>query len=481
MNKNFPFDKDMFVYFDDSKEIPELVYRFNYETYYLEAWPSLDFFYVEKDNSRFFQLSSPDVSIKNSTLDEILERDKMYKKVLFDNKFRRGWGRKRHKFQIHIQKWLSYIPKDVKKTFLDWPYKSIYTWKAMKLSSQSEYYFQLCQTNPIIAYLLIQRDQWDNTNELSKHTLEAVLQSKQGRIMELLGFDKQVRKSLKKLHTLPFDYDSTYQDFASLKKFLNDPVIIKLLNALPNITKGLYKFLNNAHSSGWAYTIEISFLLEILYLETCSNLDMNQNKKVNDRFYKEETRSYSCFSMILLWWECMNHNRNWRIKTINSLLSHEDLMIKDVTRLEEVTIKNDPKLFNPAPIPYQEWNQGELFASSRKFTIKPISNSYELFLWGREFNNCAYTYLSEILEGEYYFYILSGKNNEQYMLSVCCVTEELAESGYYELALDRCYKSPTSSETQNIIWQLQEVKGIGNAEPPDYVWKYIDQWFEFVR
>ncbi|NCS94598.1 MAG: hypothetical protein GW761_12440, partial [Leptospira sp.] len=117
----------------------------------------------------------------------------------------------------------------------------------------------------------------------------------------------------------------------------------------------------------------------------------------------------------------------------------------------------------------------------RKYTITPIANSYELFLWGREFNNCAYTYLSEILEGEYYFYILSGKNNEQYMLSVCCVTEELAESGYYELALDRCYKSPTSSETQNIIWQLQEVKGIGNAEPPDYVWKYIDQWFEFVR
>jgi hypothetical protein len=481
MNKNIPFDKDMFVYFDESTDIPELVYRFNYETYALEAWPSLDFFYVEKDNSRFFRLSSPDVSIKNSTLDEILERDKMYKKVLYYNKFRRGWGRKRHKFQIHIQKWLSYIPKDVKKTFLDWPYKSIYTWKAMKLSAQSEYYFQLCQTNPVLAYLLIQRDQWDTTNDLSNHTLETVLQSKQGRITELLGFDKKVRKSLSKLNTLPFDYNSTYQDFASLKKFLNDPVIIKLLNALPNITKGLYDFLTNAHSYGWAYTIQNSFLLEILHLETIHKLDMNQNKKVNDRFYKEETRSYSCFSMILLWYECMNHNRNWSIKTVNSLLSHEELMIKDVTRLEEETIKNDPKIFNPAPIPYHEWNQGELFAASRELTITPIANSYELFLAGKEFNNCAYTYLSDILEGEYYAYILNGKNNEKYMLSVVMVTEELAESGYYELSFDRCYKSSSSKETQNIIWQLQEVKGIGNSEPPDYVWKYIDQWFEFVR
>jgi hypothetical protein len=47
MNKNIPFDKELFVYFDESKEIPELVYRFHSETFALEVWPSLNFYYLE--------------------------------------------------------------------------------------------------------------------------------------------------------------------------------------------------------------------------------------------------------------------------------------------------------------------------------------------------------------------------------------------------------------------------------------------------
>lgn len=481
MNKNIPFDKELFVYFDESKEIPELVYRFHSETFALEVWPSLNFYYLDKDNSRFPRLASPNVSFKKLTIDEILESDKMYKEVSLDNRFRRGWGRKRHKFQIHIQKWMSYIPKNVKKTFINWPYKSIYTWKALKLSAQSEYYFQLCQTNPVIAYLLVQSDQWDNSNKLSKHTLKTVLQAKQARIAELLRFDKQVRKSLAKLNTIPFDYDSTIQDFTGLRRFLKDPYVIKLLNGLPYITKGLYEFLNNAHSYGWVHSVQITFLLEILHLEKFHGPDLNQNKKVNDLFYNEDTRSYSCFSIILLWWECMNHNRNWSIKTVNSLLSHEEIMIKEVTRLEEDSIKNDPKFFKPAPIPYQEWNQGELFAHPHEFIIRPISNSYELLIMGKDFNNCAYTYLREILEGDYYFYILIGNNNEKFMLSISCSKEELGISGYYKLSEERSYKSSESSETHNIIWHVQEVKGIRNTEPPESVWKYIDAWFAFVR
>ncbi|WCL50745.1 hypothetical protein [Leptospira sp. GIMC2001] len=482
MKENPRDDKAIFVYFNESKDIPELIFRFYSETYALEVWPYLGYYYMEIDGSRTERLSAPEFNFKQLTLEAVLAMDKIYEKTITNS--RRTWRRKRHKMQMEIDKWLRYFPKDKRKLFQDWPVTSLYTWKALKLSIHSQPYFQLCQTNPILAYRLIQKELWNDQHPLMRESLEVVLVHKPEIIAELVGIVKKNWKIIRKLQLYIFQKENFYNEFDKIIHFVEDPYVQKIVPHLPSLTNKVFNFLNNCFKNEYLSYVEISFLLDLIKLENNDYAISKEYNNILDRFGPKVNMSKWIGSILRIWEECIRHNKNWRIKNIQSLLKHEIRMINDLNRLNEESIAKDPEYFMTPPFPWQDWNQGNLFDKSLiGASIHPIKNNFELLVAGKEFQNCSFSYLDEISLEIYYIYIIKFENGESYMAGFTNIFREddIAQLNDVELDNSDLILVPNKCSDKIDYWRLEEFNGIGNQQPPDHAYDVLYDWLAYIK
>lgn len=135
-------------------------------------------------------------------------------------------------------------------------------------------------------------------------------------------------------------------------------------------------------------------------------------------------------------------------------------------------MKKNPELFNLPSVPYEEWNFKESALNATDFIITPITNSYEIFFWGKFFQNCIFGYYREIQKEKVFAYVMHLKSNEKYIFSIRNLkmnpTEDLEDN-------------PFKYNDSKFSWSLAEFKGIRNQNPSELVWKNLEDWFKFMN
>lgn len=510
--------KKIFAYFDKSRAIPELVYRFYGETCAIQVWPYLNFYYLEEDGSRTLRYATPDINFKRMNLREALECETRFHRLSSRNtpRFFKFWRKRRIHIRDNIREWMSYIPKELMEVFREWNQSFVYPERALFYASRSPYYCLLCINNPGLAYLLLRKEDWNRAHPLYEKNPLDVVGEKQGVLCELVGFSKYHTNIIRKIPVHYWEDKDLINSFQDFKQALNDPMVLKLLQRIKNLSRNSMELILTAYWEGCLDRLEISLLDQISFLEKKESLSGNiLNKATFLRFsyqeYKKNTRKILFYSVLSVWGECVEFNPRWRIKTINSLHYHESLMIKQLNRISEKEEISAPTYFPKPPIPYQEWNQPGLFANNSSMTIIPIRNGYELLVAGKNMKNCAYSYKSSIVNGDYFCYLLKCVSGETYMVGfdryylneddmdmlneghlnrgwdeifIPANEDEAILVSEYSLSYKEMWEtlnsddSPSKDTIIGCLWKLSEIRGVRNSEAPRHVVEELRKWLE---
>lgn len=512
--------KKIFAYFDKNKDIPELVYRFSDKTCVIQVWPYLNMYYLEEDGSRTYQGEIPGINWERMTFHEFQYWDKdflVWDKTRLRFIFTRYWRKKRWHIISQIRKWLAYIPKELSDVLREYYDDSGYIMKALYYASRSAYYYQLCINNSGLAYLLLRKEDWNPAHPLYEKNPLDVVGEKQEVLCELLGYSRSHAKILRKIPPHYWEREYLIRSPKEFRKILNHPRVVKLIHGIKSLSYGSISIIRSAYEYGWLDRLEVSLLDQILLLENNGNFcSQVLNRGTLERFTYQnpgrDKRNISIEDIVTVWRECMEFNRNWRIKTINSLYYHENLMIQQLSRISENGEILNPTSFPKPPIPYQEWNQADLFGNNSSMTIIPIRNGYELLVAGKKMKNCAYSYKLNILNGDYFCYLLKFESGETYMVAFdkYTVSESDMEMNYegyldwdwdeifipanedeamlaseYSLSYKEMWEplnsddSPSKDTIIGYLWKLSEIKGVGNREAPRFVVDELRKWLEF--
>jgi hypothetical protein len=502
--------RDAYVYFDKKKSIPELVYRFNRETCAIQVWPHLNFYYLEEDGTRTLRYSTPDLNLKELTLkEEIYFKNRI--SYLFWNQNKNSrlsqfWNQKRSTFREHFRKWMSYIPKELCEALQTWEQNSPFLGRSLYYASRSKHFYDLCISNPSLSYLLFQKDFWNPDHPFYERNLLDLVGEKQGVLCELLGLDKSHWKILRKIDPGDWEDEDLELSFPNFRDILKSAHLEKVFKEVKNIPKYSLKLILTSHRNNLIKRLEISLLNQLgmlIYRETQSKQLLS--KEAKQRFVIEDLDnnriSLKFQDLITVWQECMEFNPNWRIKTINSLSYHENLMIKQLEKITEESESACPVYFAHPPIPYEGWNQGKLFGEDGKMTVVPIRDSYNLLIAGKKMKNCVYSYKSEMVDDEYFCYLLKFGNNREFMVgfeknflyeelySACfeesqdlCwdeffIPDLSVDSGGNQESVDEDCEVPVSGA----LWKVAEMKGFRNSDPPDYAMDELKKWLVWAR
>lgn len=480
--------KKIFAYFDKSKTIPELVYRFYNETCAIQVWPYLNFYYLEKDGTRTLRYATPDVDWEIKTFKEVLDCDKRFITAGTKARFLTFWRKRRIHIKNSIREWMDFIPLELTKVLEQWNQSFIYTGRALNYASRSKYYYDLCVSNPSLAYLILRKEDWDPAHFLNGKNPLDVMGEKQEVLAELLGFSRHHAKIFRKIHPHFWEQENQRISLKEFRKILNHPKVLKLVQGMKFLSFNSMLILYGAYEYGWLDRLEVSFLHQISALDNNKSIHYQMfNKGTFERFAYQNLSSdkidISIRDIFAVWKECMEFNRNWKIKTINSLYYHEKLMIKQMNVISEKEEIFNPISFPLPPIAYQEWNQQGLFRNDSGMTIIPIRNSYELLMSGKEMKNCAYSYKLNIINGDYYCYLLKFDSGEIYMVSFDRYFFSEYEMDLYK-DISLVHRSGAIQEDGSVlryVWKFSEVKGIGNSEPPRHVILELEKWLEWAR
>lgn len=403
-------NKDTYwIRFYDNLEIPELRYQFNGFETHVQVWPHLKTLDINPETGDLQATSrTPDIefdSLSMGTFTSFVENDSLYSYSKYPDMVAmlEWWKDNRDHFEAEIGKWIAYVPENVRNTFKDWNWMTSIKGRCLQLSAKYEKFYQLCETNPGLAFTLADRKYWDKSHPLSKKRINEVLEEKQSELSVLLGFGSGGWKLLRKLS--PELLTPAY--IRLFRELVKDPFYLGVFNNSNQIHETGFDFIMKAMTSKYKNLLSASLLLDIFRnydSRDRENWDIELLFMIDGMNYEYGKESYGT-NLFYFWEDCIDYNQERGITTVKSLLRRHDQMVTELNELDEEKVLKENKSLPHLPEIVREITTVGNKHGYKRVKIEQITTSYDLFQAGKRLKNCAFSYLDDGLNGDYFFFL----------------------------------------------------------------------------